>query len=1272
MKRLFVFIGILLFGGLVGGNARAESNQIVNNGTLTTAVNFLSTSCTYNWVNTAPDIGLPAKGTGNIQAFIALNTGTMPIVATITATPVGNCPPITFTITVNPTIPTITVTPALLNVNTTYGHASSSEKFVMAGVNLKSGVVVTSPLGFELSTDNATFGDLVSLNSDNADLSYINLNPDVLRMSTTGLGDVNYNAAVANSVQSIRVNPVAASSSSAIKVNGADVHSDDLSAPIALMPGANTIDINVTAQNGTTTKRYTINITRAGSSDATLSALTTDQGTISPIFAPGVNSYTTTVFTNTVVIKPTTTNNGATVKINGLVVLSGASSASIPLNNGNNAIPVVVTAQDGLTTRTYMLNIISTKSSNAGLSALSITPSYALNGISGTTNFFTAVSSSVTSVQQTAVASDANATVKVNGVLVASGAMSNPIQLNATGTTVITTVITAQDGTTTQTYTLSITKNSSSNTVLSRIALSPFARLTPVPNQNNFTTSVGPTLTSIHAWAVPLDENASLKINGTSLAAGAFSPAIPLNAVGTTNIAIVVTAADGVTQRTYNITVSKNGGTNAFINSINLTIPATIVQVLGTNNYTTSVSPQTTTVQQLITANDPNATIKVNGVTTASGTASAPIPLNATGVTNIVTVVTSQNGAVVQNYLLTISKNGASNTAVSQIVLNPGATITRVGNTDNYTTSVAADVNSVLQTIIPADANATIRINGTMVASGVESAPIQLNTTGTTAITAVVTAQDGVTKRTVTLTVSKNGSTNTGITDVSMAPASKLTLVAGSLNNYTTSVLPTVANVQLTVKPADAGATVKINGVQVTAGMPSEDILLNTTGTTLITTVITAPDGISTRTYTVRVSKNGSTDTDIDQLYLTPSAVLTPVVGTNNFTASVGAAVNSVRQIIIPNDSHAKITINGLPVAVGVASNTIALNATGGTNITTVITAQDGVTTKTYITTITRGSNGELLSPLTSDLPPTPVYIRLAATTDAGRYNGNVVLKSNEAEDVFVAMKDCEVAPAPLTIATNKINKNYGVALPDEPASVKYTLTGTLKNGNTINAVHLSYGDAGPANATAGNYTAAVVPSAAAGGHGFLSSNYNIAYVKANAIIVPVKLSIKADNQIKDFGTDNPPLTITYIGFVNGEDASYLVDAPKISTTALARSVVGKYPITIGGAVSPNYVISYMQGTLTVSDAHLAIFIPNAITPNGDGINDSWNIRDVDAYPNTIIEIFNRQGQKVFYSSGYLKSWDGTFRGTQLPSGTYYYFIKNDAKTISGNIALIR
>ena len=88
--------------------------------------------------------------------------------------------------------------------------------------------------------------------------------------------------------------------------------------------------------------------------------------------------------------------------------------------------------------------------------------------------------------------------------------------------------------------------------------------------------------------------------------------------------------------------------------------------------------------------------------------------------------------------------------------------------------------------------------------------------------------------------------------------------------------------------------------------------------------------------------------------------------------------------------------------------------------------------------------------------------------------------------------------------------------------------------------------------------------------------------------------------------------------------------------------------------------------------------IPNTITPNDDGDNDEWNISILQDYPNSIVEIFDRWGRRVFISPrGYPTPWDGRdMNRRELPMEAYYYIIQvNDAigtPPVHGTITIIR
>jgi gliding motility-associated-like protein len=82
--------------------------------------------------------------------------------------------------------------------------------------------------------------------------------------------------------------------------------------------------------------------------------------------------------------------------------------------------------------------------------------------------------------------------------------------------------------------------------------------------------------------------------------------------------------------------------------------------------------------------------------------------------------------------------------------------------------------------------------------------------------------------------------------------------------------------------------------------------------------------------------------------------------------------------------------------------------------------------------------------------------------------------------------------------------------------------------------------------------------------------------------------------------------------------------------------------------------------------------IPNAFSPNGDGVNDKWEIAGLRGNTDCEVLIFNRWGQQVFSSHGYDTPWDGTGKGHPVSAATYYYVIKTSLRNYNGWLQLLR
>ncbi len=87
----------------------------------------------------------------------------------------------------------------------------------------------------------------------------------------------------------------------------------------------------------------------------------------------------------------------------------------------------------------------------------------------------------------------------------------------------------------------------------------------------------------------------------------------------------------------------------------------------------------------------------------------------------------------------------------------------------------------------------------------------------------------------------------------------------------------------------------------------------------------------------------------------------------------------------------------------------------------------------------------------------------------------------------------------------------------------------------------------------------------------------------------------------------------------------------------------------------------------------LSFIIPGGLSPNGDGINDTWNIQGLEDYPNASISVFDRWGQKVYSGASQDPDWDGTTNGSECPTADYYYILElGDGQKFNGVVTLKR
>ncbi len=302
--------------------------------------------------------------------------------------------------------------------------------------------------------------------------------------------------------------------------------------------------------------------------------------------------------------------------------------------------------------------------------------------------------------------------------------------------------------------------------------------------------------------------------------------------------------------------------------------------------------------------------------------------------------------------------------------------------------------------------------------------------------------------------------------------------------------------------------------------------------------------------------------------------------------------------------------------------------------------------------------------------------------------------------------------------APNQLNTQYQPSAADIAAgTVTLFLTPTSKpdcvlpapSGLTISFKPAPAADAGPDQDVCSQATTVILAGKilVAGEGNWTTSGtgtFNPASAPVNSVYLPsaddikngsVTLTLRATGASEcAIATSDVVIKFTPPPTVNAGGTKYLLRGRTITLDPTVSDSNVQYLWTPNTGIDNNTIkdptitgIANITYTLTVTDSRgcvasdqviinvlPALTIPNTFTPNGDGINDLWDIKGLAEYQQSTVDIFDRYGQKVFHSVGYGKAWDGTYGGKQVPVGTYYYIIdtKTFGQVLSGPITLIR
>ncbi len=588
------------------------------------------------------------------------------------------------------------------------------------------------------------------------------------------------------------------------------------------------------------------------------------------------------------------------------------------------------------------------------------------------------------------------------------------------------------------------------------------------------------------------------------------------------------------------------------------------------DNYTFSYTDGTLTVNQATltaTADDqsktygganPSLTVSYSGFqngddeTSLTTEPTAATTADATSAAGTYKITVS--GGVADNYtfsytdgILTVNQATLTVTADDQIKTygdaNPTLSITYSGfqNGDDETSLTNAPTASTTT-----DATSAVGAYAITASGGVDDNYAFTYTDGTLTInqaTLSITADDqskdyGAANPALTVTYSgfQNGDDETSLT---AAPAASTTADATSaVGTYTITAADGVDD-NYTFTYSDGTLTVNKATLSVTADNQSK----------------TYGDANPSLTVSYSGFQNGDDETSLTTVpTAATTADATSAAGTYTITASGGADDNYTfsytEGILTVNQATLGVTADNQNKMYGETNPTLTLTYSG---------FQNGDDETSLTTAPTASSSAD-------------------ATSTVGSYAINA---SGGVDDNYTfSYTDgiLTVNKATLTVTADDQSKTYGESNP----ALSITYSG-FQNGDDATILTTVPTATTSADATSGAGTYAITAS------GGVADNYSFSYMDGTLTVNQATLSVTADNQSKTYGEANPALTITYAGFVNGEDATVLSTSPTASTTATTSSSAGTYTITTSGGSADNYAFNYIHGTLTIEQATLIV-----------------------------------------------------------------------------------
>ena len=578
-----------------------------------------------------------------------------------------------------------------------------------------------------------------------------------------------------------------------------------------LSVGDNALKVTVTAQNGTDTKEYTINIHRK-SNDASLSSLnvTSDPaGTLSPSFNASTYEYTYNVDENEDSVTVSGTPNHSLATVTEPQTVNPRTTSSVI---------VMVTAEDGLFTQPYSVTFDVAKSTNANLSDLTI-DNVTIPGFDpDVTTYNISVGTDRDSILVGATEQDDRA--EVTGDIGA-------IPLDYGDNTITITVTPEDPNASPKTYTVNVTRTKKDISTLSDLKVDG----TSVPGFDKDTLeytldAVGNSKSSVNITYTKSDSDATVTGDGNR----------NLN-VGENRLEVTVTAQNGTDTTTYVINIRRKSDDN--------TLKSLSVTSTGPGTLTPSFSPSTT--EYIYTVGPDEDSVTVSGVANEEhATVTGGDTVNPRNTGSVILAVTPEDGTI-NYYTVTFDVTKSTNANLSDLTIN-GTTIEGFDpDVTDYTYPVDKDTDDITIGFETEDPHATVSVD--------KPEPLDY---GENIITVTVTPEDpNGEPKVYTITVDRAKKTDATLIDIKVDGTSVPGFEATKYTYTLDSVAYDKASVNITVTTNDEDATVSGTG---TRNLEVGDNALDVE--------VTAQDGTTKETYTINIRRMNN-DTSLKSLTIT-------------------------------------------------------------------------------------------------------------------------------------------------------------------------------------------------------------------------------------------------------------------------------------------------------------------------------------------------------------------------------------------------------------------